>query len=72
MNLTTIVATEHRLARRFPRLQLRHIEQILFDSLHTMRQAGTDPRILDDKAIALTCLRLELVYEAQEELEDRA
>jgi hypothetical protein len=64
MNLATIVAAEQRLARRFPRVQVRHIEQILFDSLHTMRQVGTDPRILDNKAIALTCLRLELAYES--------
>jgi hypothetical protein len=60
MNTARLLETERRLASRFPGVEPRSIDEILNESLRRMEEAGTDPRILDSKAIALACLRLEI------------
>jgi hypothetical protein len=60
MDIAQLLETERRLASRFPGVGPLSIDEILNDSLHRMQEVGTDPRILDSKAIALACLRLEI------------
>lgn len=63
MNTARLCDAEARLSRRFPSVPLEVVDAILVDSLHRIGQAFVDPRVADDNAIALACLRLEIATE---------